>query len=128
MKMDKALEELGFGKNKGLVYKAALMVGTGSAEEIAKKADLPRTTAHEVLQGLLKMGLVNFITKGRRRIYSAESPERLREILKEKERTLETALPELLSLLNTGGMRPRVRFYEGARGVRAVFEDTLTVK
>ncbi|MEK7082723.1 MAG: transcriptional regulator TrmB, partial [Patescibacteria group bacterium] len=71
---------------------------------------------------------MSFITKGRRRVYNAESPERLRDALREKERSLEGVLPELLSLLNTGGVRPRVRFYEGTRGVKTVFEDTLTVK
>jgi sugar-specific transcriptional regulator TrmB len=122
------LSDFGLEKSKGDVYLAALETGTGSAVEIAKKANLPRTTTHEILQYLVALGLVSFVVKGRTRIYTAESPNKLKTILKEKERRLENVLPELTSLLNTSGLRPRVRFYEGVAGIKTVLEDTLTVK
>lgn len=128
MKMIKILEGVGLDKSKSPVYLASLQVGTGSAQEIAKKAGVPRTTAHEVLQHLVALGLVSFVTKGRVRTYTAEHPETLKKLLQEKERKLDTIMPELFSLVHAGGMRPRVRFYDGEAGVRAVFEDTLTTK
>lgn len=128
MNIEKTLEEFGLEKSKGAVYLAALNVGTGSAQDIAKKAGLPRTTTHEILQHLVQMGLVSFVAKGRTRIYSAEHPEKLKKLLQEKERRLDTVLPELSSLLNVKGARPRVRFYEGVEGVKHVLEDTLTTK
>ncbi|MBI4281563.1 helix-turn-helix domain-containing protein [Candidatus Uhrbacteria bacterium] len=128
MNLEKTLEEFGLEKSKGSVYLAALAVGTGSAQDVAKKAELPRTTAHEILQQLVGMGLVNFITKGRSRIYSVEHPEKLKKIFEERKRKLDAVLPELSSLFNIKGTRPRVRFYDGAPGVRTVFDDTLTVK
>ncbi len=127
MNIEKILTEFGLTKSKGAVYLAALNVGTGSVQDIAKTAHLPRTTVHEILQHLLGLGLVGFVTKGRARIYSAEPPAKLKTLLQEKERRLETALPELALLYNTKGARPRVRFYEGVAGVKTVFEDTLTV-
>ncbi len=128
MNIEKTLEEFGLEKSKGAVYLAALAVGTGSAQDIARKAGLPRTTAHEVLQNLVALGLVSFVTKGRSRTYTAEHPEKLKKLLQEKERKLDMVLPELASMLNVKGVRPRVHFYEGDAGVRTVFEDTLTVK
>lgn len=128
MRIDKLLEEFGLAKTKGTVYLAALETGSGSVQDIAKRAGLPRTTTHEILQALTSVGLVHFVTRGRTRIYSAESPEKLKVLLKEKERKLEAALPELLSHFYTKSTRPRVRFYEGVEGVKTVFEDTLTVK
>lgn len=127
MKIEKVLETLGLSKNKGVVYIAALNIGKGSALDIAKRAGLPRTTTHEILQHLVSLGLVSYVLKGRKRIYGAESPTKLKTLLQEKERLLETALPELTSLLNTAGIKPKVRFYEGVAGVKTVFEDTLTV-
>ncbi|MBI5622129.1 helix-turn-helix domain-containing protein [Candidatus Falkowbacteria bacterium] len=121
------LEDLGLTKSKADVYLAALAVGSGSAQEIANRAGLPRTTTHEILQTLVGMSLIGFVTKGRTRIYSAEPPEKLKILLKEKEARLEKALPELSALFNTSGIRPRVRFYEGEDGIKTVFEDTLTV-
>ena len=128
MEIQSILQQLGLSKNKGVVYLAALEVGNGSAYEIARKAQLPRTTVHEILQQLMSMGLVGFIVKGRTRIYTAEPPARLKRILQEKERLLESALPELTSRFRTSGRRPSVRLYEGLEGVKTVFEDTLTVR
>jgi len=128
MTLQSTLAELGLGKNKGIVYLAILEIGTGSTYEIAKKSNLPRTTVHEILQHLVVLGLISFINKGRTRIYSAEKPNKLKTILQDKERKLEHILPELASRLNTTGIKPRVRFYEGIEGIKTVFEDTLTVK
>lgn len=127
MSIEAILSDLGLTKNKGAVYLAALEIGTGSAQEIAKKAVLPRTTVHEILQHLVALGLVSFVTRGRARTYTAESPQKLNSLLKEKERRLEGVLPELATLLNTSGIKPKVRYYEGLEGVKTVFEDTLTV-
>lgn len=127
MRLEKLLDEFGLSGTKGTVYLAALRVGTGTVYEIAKSAELPRTTVHEILQQLMGLGLINFTSKGRTKIYTVESPEKLATILKEKERKLASAMPELLSQFHSTGTRPRVRYYEGAEGVKRVFEDTLTV-
>ncbi|MFA6100096.1 MAG: helix-turn-helix domain-containing protein [Patescibacteria group bacterium] len=128
MSIESVLTDLGLSKNKGLIYLSSLEIGTGSVVDIAKKAGLPRTTVHEILQNLVILGLISFATKGRTRIYTAEPPQKLKSILKDKERKLEGILPELSSLLNTSGIKPKIKFYEGVEGIKSVFEDTLTVK
>ncbi len=127
MDIQDILNDLGLKKNKGSVYLAALEIGSGNVVEIAKRARLPRTTTHEIMQQLVDLGLVSYAVQGRARIYSAESPDKLKLLLKERERRVQTILPELRSLANTTGLRPRVRMYEGTEGVKTVFEDTLTV-
>ncbi len=127
MKIERVLAELGLEKTKGSVYVAALGLGQGTAQDIAARAGLVRTTTHEVLQNLVRMGLVSVLMRGRTRLYSAESPEKLKMLLQEKERMVAGVLPELLALVPTKGVKPRVRFYEGVEGVKTVFEDTLTV-
>lgn len=126
MKIEQVLANLGLTKNKGLVYLSLLQLGTGSAQEIANKATLPRTTVHEILQTLLVLGIVNFSTHGRSRIYSAEPPDKLKYLLKDKEKQLESVLPEMFSMFNIGGVKPKTKFYEGVAGIKTVFEDTLT--
>ena len=128
MKLEKTLHELGLNKSKANVYLAALQVGMGSTQDIARQAGLPRTTVHEILQNFLTRGLISMTTKGRTRIYTAEKPSKLKKLLQEKENKLDKILPELNLLYNTEGLRPRVRFYEGAAGVKTIFEDTLTTK
>lgn len=126
-KLEKTLEELGLHGPKAAVYIAALQHGAAKGQDIAAAADLPRTTVHEILESLQRMGMMSFVLKGRARLYSAEPPAKLESVLKEKERKLKAIMPELLSLEVPKGNRPRVRFYEGVAGVKTVFEDTLTV-
>jgi sugar-specific transcriptional regulator TrmB len=128
MTVEKILDQFGLTKNKGLVYLTLLGIGTGPVHEIARRSRLPRTTVHEILQQLAIMGLVSFAAKGRTRMYTVEPPSKLKTLLKDKERLLESALPELNSMFSVKGIRPRVRFYEGVEGIKTVFEDTLTVK
>lgn len=128
MNIETALAELGLEKNKGAVYLATLEIGKGSVIEIAKKVGLPRTTVHEILQHLLALGLVNFTVHGKRRIYIAERPEKLKSLLNEKNRILQSILPELGVRFNSiSGTKPRVSYYEGLNGIKTVFDDTLTV-
>lgn len=127
MKIEQVLANLGLTKNKGLVYLTLLQLGSGSAQEIANKAALPRTTVHEILQTLLVLSIVNFSTHGRSRVYTAEPPDKLKYLLKDKEKQLDSVLPELFSMFNVGGVKPKTKFYEGVAGVKTVFEDTLTV-
>lgn len=128
MHIEKVLSELGLTKNKGLVYLAALALGTGSVEDVARKANLPRTTVHEILKDLAAMGLISFVCKGRARMYIAEHPEKLLTLVKEKERHLQTVLPELSSLFRSTASWPQVHFYEGVQGTKVVLNDTLKVK
>jgi len=127
MRLETALEKLGLTGNKSRVYLAVLEVGSGSVQDIASAAKLPRTTTHEIVRDLISLGLVSRSnTKGRGQ-YNAEPPTALSHLIHEKERLVERILPELNSMMNTGSTRPRVRYYDGKAGVRAVFEDTLTV-
>ncbi len=128
MKIDTILSEIGLNGNKGAVYIAALEIGTGTVQDIAKVANLPRTTVHGILLHLHTLGLLSVINRGRTKIFTAESPEKLKTLLKEKERQIDSVMPELLLLRHISDARPRVRFYEGLAGVKTVFEDTLTVK
>lgn len=128
MNHEKTLEIFGLSKSKAHVYLAALTIGRGTVIDIALQAQLPRTTTHEILMNLTSLGLVKFTVKGRRRIYIAEKPTQLKKILEDKQHKLETALPSLMSLWNTTGIKPQVLMYEGVQGIKTVFEDTLTVK
>jgi len=126
MKTEEILQDLGLTKSKASVYFALLQAGAASAQDIAGHVEIPRTTAHEILQRLVSMGVVSFATVGRKRVYSAESPVKLEKILEEKQKKLGGIMPELLSLYDTVGARPQIRILEGVEGIKTVMEDTLT--
>lgn len=119
------LEKFDINGKKADVYLAALELGSATAAQIAKKAEIKRTTGYDVLQDLEKSGLVYETSKGKKRLFVAEDPEKLRKKINEKERILDEMLPELRSFYNIKGTKPKIRFYEGKAGLREVYADTL---
>jgi hypothetical protein len=50
------------------------------------------------------------------------------EIVEERRRKLDLVLPELRSLHNRSVSKPKVRFYQGPEGIKAVLNETLTCR
>ncbi|MCB9798814.1 transcriptional regulator TrmB [Candidatus Nomurabacteria bacterium] len=128
MSIYSALSEFGIDKSKAKVFIATLEIGSGSAQDVANHAQLPRTTTHEILQQLCSIGVVSYVLQGRTRIYTAENPNMLQSLLRRKQRKLDESLPDLMALYNPNGTKPRTRIFEGQDGMQSVFNDILTVK
>jgi HTH-type transcriptional regulator, sugar sensing transcriptional regulator len=126
MDLNSVLAQFGLGFKEDDVYLALLELGTSSVAKIAKKAGIKRTTVYDVLNGLEKKGLVGQTVKGKKRLFYAEEPEKLGKLLDEKKEMLEEALPQLKSIYNTAGSKPKIRYYEGKEGLKEVYRDTLS--
>lgn len=129
----KTLVELGLSETEARVYLSMLELGPESVQNIAKKAEISRTAAYEIINHLQEKGLVSTFEKGKKMVFSAEDPEKLddyfhgrMERMKIQLGTLDRMLPELRVM--KGGVHPRVRFYTGEEGVRALFRDVGAVK
>ena len=128
MQIEKLLGQLGFSENESKVYISSLENGQASAQDIAKKALLPRTTVYSVLKYLIDRGVVSkTFEKGKTR-FAAEPPSKLISMLGELKKKLESALPELEAIYNKSENKPKITFFEGKNSVQAVYDDTLNVK
>ena len=132
MILDKELQQLGLSDKEAKVYLASLGLGPSPAQAIAEKAGLKRPTAYYAIEELAKKGLMSSAEQGKKRFFSAESPERLISIIaaqKKQAQALEDGLhnilPELNNIFGSIGEHPKVRFFEGKEGIRAVQEDFL---
>lgn len=130
--LKKSLISIGFSEKEVDVYIALLALGKGTVSEIARKANINRTTGYDILNTLVNEGLASISGKEPKQEYIAESPDKIRDILngrlqKEQEslKLAENLIPQLKSIHNVSG-RPQVRFYEGEEGLIQVYEDTLT--
>ncbi len=121
----KALLDIGLSKEEVNIYLAGLELGESSVQNIAKKADIKRPTAYLIIDDLIKKGLFYQTFKGKKRYFSAQSPKDLEIELKRKAFELTKVMPELNSIYNTLGFKPRVRFYEGVAGAMSVYNDTI---
>lgn len=134
--MKERLQKFGFTEKEASVYFAALELGIASGvATIAKKSGVNRTTTYDVLESLVRRGVVVSYSHKKQRYYEAQPPEKLVEYLKEQsERYAELAdeasemLPELTTHYRALEGKPRVYFYEGEEGIKRVYEETLQAK
>ncbi len=131
------LKELNFSEKEIAVYLALIELGSAKPLELSKKTDLNRTTVYDLLESLMGKGLVSKYNKGKSAFFNALEPNRLLTYLdrekEEKEKIIERQkkkvnelLPELISLQNIFTTKPKVQFFEGEKGMREAYEDTLT--
>ncbi len=129
------LTDLGLSETETRVYLAMLKLGPNSVQNIAKKSGVSRTAAYELIGSLQKKGLTSTFQKGKKTMFSVEDPDNLQSYFKGRLTqmkgqlgTLKRLVPELRVM--HGGDNPRVRFYQGEEGVRALFRDvhSLNVK
>ncbi|MEK6937390.1 MAG: helix-turn-helix domain-containing protein [Nanoarchaeota archaeon] len=126
--MEKALEEVGFSKNESKVYLTLLNLGPSQAGAIAEKSKVYRTNVYESLQRLIEKGLVSYIFKGHQKIFQAEDPTKIMNILKEKEESFRKILPQLTLNNKLAKNKEKVTIYEGINGVKAILWDVLKDK
>lgn len=129
------LKELGMAEKEAKVFLASLELGSGSVQEIAKKADINRATTYVIIAKLMKKGLMSSVEKGKKTFFQTEDPKRLLKLLEEQEESLKHKeeefkkyLPELETLFNIAEEKPKVRFFEGKEGLIAIREDYFKAK
>jgi len=125
MPIEQALEQWGLSTKEIKVYLAGLELGAVAVQDIAKKTGIERTNVYSILERLIHQGLFTETEKAGKKYFIAESPEKLILKLKERQKDIETVLPELKSIYNLMPNKPKVRFYEGEEGIRALYDDTL---
>lgn len=127
-------EKLNLSPEHALVYWACLESGPSPASVLAKRAKVPRSTCYGLLYDLIKKGLVSSVKEETKKIFSPAPPERLPDLLRKKEKSLEreaaeilNRLPQLRTMFESHKPQfPKVRFYEGAEGLKTVYYDALS--
>jgi len=125
MTKEQLLQKIGFSQNEAKVYLAALESGLDSAQNIAKKANLQRTTTYSVLDYLVQKGVVGKSKVRNKTRYKAESPDKLLSIVSSLKEEIEKKLPELEAVYNGNETKPKILFYEGKGAIQKVYDDTL---
>ncbi|HJX50052.1 MAG TPA: helix-turn-helix domain-containing protein [Candidatus Nanoarchaeia archaeon] len=119
------LEEAGLTHNESIVYRALLELGPSLAGQISRKSGLHRRTVYDVVEMLIKKGLIGYIKKNNQKYFEASSPERFTDILKEKENAISEFIPEMMSLYGKTKEKQETNFYKGRQGLKTVLEDQL---
>jgi len=125
MNLKETLQQLGMHEKKAEVYLACLELGAATAYLIAKKVGLKRPTVYDLVDQLMKEGLLHKSMRGSIKYFSAADPEKLIRTLREKEKAVREAMPELQNLYNSPKAKPLIRYFEGKEGIIEMYEDSL---
>ena len=121
----KQLQEAGLTKTEAKIYFVLLDLGSALAGEITKKAELNRTIVYYSLDKLIEKGLVTYVIEANRKVFKPVNPEKLIEILQEKEKNIKKILPELKARFTEIATESDATIYRGKKGLKSVFEDIL---
>jgi predicted DNA-binding transcriptional regulator len=76
MRYTQVLEQLGFSEKEIIVYVSLLELDTALVRDIARKADINRTSCYDILMGLAKRGMISKVIK-KKKTYRVEHCDEL---------------------------------------------------
>jgi sugar-specific transcriptional regulator TrmB len=127
-----ALQQLGLSPHEAAIYRACLGRGEATIMQLAKITRISRTTIYGIADELVKKGLFRFVQKGAHRIYSAEDPKKLEQLVTKSKLIADRKAAFYSSVIGTLAMqfsstahKPLVSYHEGQTEVRQIFEDML---
>jgi len=126
------LQQIGLSPQEAKIYVTLLRLESVSVRKVAEVAGINRGTTYDAIKKLVTHGLVGVRKSGQREYFSAESPEKIYDILREKRKDLwrsqqlsQKIVPALLAQNARPQGRPIVRYFEGDEGVVTILRDVL---
>ena len=125
MNLTQQLENLGIDDKQASVYLACLELGASTVQELAKKSGIKRTSIYNFLDEMKQIGLITEVMEDHHILIVPEDPEVLLRRAKSQTKQIEGLMPELKSIFNLPGNKPKVRYYEGEEGLKKAWDDML---
>lgn len=125
MSTNELLSQLGLNDQETNIFLGLLKNGPGTVTDIANNTGLHRPTIYKHIPNLKEKGLITTSKRGKRVLYVAESPQKLERLLEETHSQMHELIPELMEMFTKSKHRPEVKFYEGKKGIREVFNDII---
>ncbi len=119
------VKELGLSDLEARVYFSTLSLGPTTVLKIARSSEIKRSTVYSVLEDLIKKGFMRVEPKGFKRLFAAENPRALERALEDRRKRFRTVLPELEALYNQREGSSVIKYYEGIKAVKGVYESLL---
>jgi sugar-specific transcriptional regulator TrmB len=128
MNLQDILQNVGLNEREAKVYLALLELGETSVLQVGLRSGIERTYCYDLLESLLKKGLVSVLEKNGRRRYLAADPNALEQIAEKRLASIRSALPEFRAHYSTGGLKPTVKFYEGKAAIAALYQELINAR
>lgn len=131
MELEK-LEEIGLTKGEIKVYEALLYLGSSTKTPIAKNSGISPGKVYDVLERLIRKGLVSSIKEGKVMHFKVAHPRQILNFLEEKKRKtqeeetlVKSMLPTLIEKYSSKTEKPEVEVYHGWKGLETVYNELV---
>lgn len=120
------LEDLGLSQSEIKVYTKLLEIGTSSAKDIIYKSKLQNSVVHRALNSLIEKGIINYILKGKHKVYSATDPEFFFTYIEDKKKQFENIFPRLKEKQRLQKKETQTSMFKGKRGISEVYHKLIS--
>lgn len=119
------IQNIGLSHLEAKIYLATLENGTAPASAIATKAKMNRVSTYDILEKLLKRGLITSSVIRGMKHFTAMDPKIFVDDTEQRTKELKKTLPFLQSLLKSSENHPTVRYFEGMEAIKKSYKETL---
>ena len=125
---EELLREVGLSLNESKVYEALLQIGESSVQTISLKSKVHRRNVYDSLAKLVEKGLASEVFAKGEKTFRAVNPQKLLELLKEKEEKINKALPQMQAKYNLNEEKEEAFFFKGTEGFKVYLQNILETK
>lgn len=128
---EELLEKAGLSRREVRIYLSLLIQGEMMASELASKTGFIRTNVYDILNDLIRKGIVAYVIRNSKKYFHATEPEKLVDYIESQEKDLEElkndiakAIPEL-GPISANAERPIIEVYEGREGFKTILSMSV---
>ncbi len=119
------LEEIGLSPNEAKIYESLIKHNKASVPAISLHTGIDKRNIYDAVPRLLRKGLLYQIAGAKENIYAAVGPDKLKELIWEKEEKLKEILPDLKEQFQKTTTKEAVYVYKGKEGFKNYLRDVL---
>ena len=120
-------ESLGLSPNEAKIYETLVEHGESGVSDIAIGAKIHRRNAYDAIRRLIDKGLCFEIFASTENRYNAVDPDKLAELLAEKQAALSAILPDLKKKFSSRVAPEEAYIYRGLEGQKNIWRDIVRV-
>jgi sugar-specific transcriptional regulator TrmB len=125
---EEILKAIGLSSNEAKVYEAMLKLGESSVQAISLRSGVHRRNVYDSLAKLQEKSLTHESFVKGEKFFKPVDPERLLEILREKEEAVGKFLPDMKGMFESVEPDVDAYLYKGIEGFKNYFQDILKTK
>jgi predicted transcriptional regulator len=124
-KIIEILRSIGLNKNEVKIFLDLMKRDSSSALEISKRTEIHRSNVYDSLRVLMEKGFVSELTDGKKKLFQALDPSRIKEYILQKEREIDSIIPNLRQISARKVSRGNVLIHQGVFALRGILMKLL---